>query len=390
MNDDFAPPAPQPGTSASHRRRRRARSDGTSPHSDAMVPRPPPSAPSAPALGREVRDSELFDTQARAARKKSKRKALGREVRDSELFSSELGGRAKCEIGREVRDNELFGSDLGRPRKAAKPVIGREIRDSELFGTAGNVGRPRRTENSGTARRREKREAEIVDGDKEEGGSTRPRKKRKRRDYRDTRALLESDGVSIKCRDAAELLGRYDALPWRVGRKHPESRRLGENKRLTELCMEQFRARVVAGRSKGLEELPDDFVFALIAHDSVKAEVLVSLEERHPSLAPVLEAGWARIAVGVQKLPEEVDSWRELYELKKQREMDRMEEARARVRQSYEESAMRNQRRVVSMPRGTEPPVRKRRRVRVDPSFIPPPSLLTRLRNEHRRDRRRR
>lgn len=376
MVDPFSPPPPRPpqslGSSSKHHRRRRSRRDDFSPPE---VPSSPPraaTARSSSSLGREIRDAELFGSESRRTRKKEKATGLGREVRDDELFSTELPAPMST-VGREVQDSKLFTTEI--------PAMGREVRDSELFGSINTEisQKVQKGSSSGTG----SLSCEIYEEPK---FARRP--KRRRIDYRDTRSALEKDGVTITCRNAKELLERYDAPPWRIGREHPETHRLDSDKRLTEMCLERLRSRVIIGKSKGLEELHEDFIFALISHDSVKPSVLISLEERHPTLAPVLEAGWARVA-GIEILPEDVNSWRELHEVKEQREIDRMEQVRGRLRQSYRESTNRGHRQVRQLT-GTQPQTPKKRRGRTDPSSIPPPSLLTKLRNEHRRNKRRR
>lgn len=342
-------------------------------------------------LGREVRDSELFSTsrdgRGRGGGSGGRSGSIGHEVRDSELFSA---SRRTTSVGREVRDSELFNTSaavtnrarsVSSSRAGAASRVGREVCDSELFQQSSRGGSSSRT--------RQRETASVSRPDSREGTESAqstpsaPKRARRIAPWEASRAALVQAGITVTYPTATESSVPYAPLPWRAGRDTAEASRLGGTKRLSELALELLRLRVRHKQIHDLSELPEDFVYALLASDGIDAATLLRVEQNNPQLAPVVEAAWARLCQ-VETLPTHFKSWRHMYEHGLSQERQALEDARLRVRASYERARTGpRQHREVFISDSARPPSRRRRET------SEPQSTLARLRDQHRRARRR-
>lgn len=331
---------------------------------------------SASPLGREVRDDELYAAPRSAS--------LGREVRDDELFAS----RRSASLGREVRDNELFGA-------AATASIGREVRDDELFGGPAQK-RPRLTSPQAPLLRSRPapRSASFPDA-RAVVSPKRPRSPAMPA-WERARAAALAAGAFTPARSLKETEARFDPPPWRIGAEtKAEERYLGGIMRLSEQCLTQLVTKVRSGAVRDLSELPDDFAYAILTHISMQdADTLVRIETDNPLLLEPIEAAWAHMCSSnydIDILPPDVASWRALFVRCTRLAADKLKEAAARLRERYAEVTPRFTRQVVALPRSIPPPTRRRRTSRdTDPAYLPPQTLVARLREEMRRRRTRR
>lgn len=161
--------------------------------------------------------------------------------------------------------------------------------------------------------------------------------------------------------------------------------------RLSTLAVNVARIYTAGGNAMDLSRLPDEFVYDVLCHNTVSPELLKRLEELNPSRVNVLEAVWARLCLSkyeVNELPEGVQWWRALYQLRVDQENGRLERATKRLRLRYNKALEDREKRHMGKTRAIRTEGRTRRASSASASGSL--SLLTRMRMEFRRDQRRR
>ncbi|PXF47195.1 hypothetical protein BWQ96_02970 [Gracilariopsis chorda] len=161
--------------------------------------------------------------------------------------------------------------------------------------------------------------------------------------------------------------------------------------RLSALAVNVARMYTAGGNAMDLSRLPDEFVYDILCHNTVSPELLKGLEELNPTRVNVLEAVWARLCLSKyeeDELPEGVQWWRALYQLRVDQEHGRLERATKRLRLGYNKAMEDREKRHMGKTKIIRTEGKKRRASSASTSGSL--SLLTRMRMEFRREQGRR
>ena len=164
--------------------------------------------------------------------------------------------------------------------------------------------------------------------------------------------------------------------------------------RLSTLALLSARFWASKGRFEDFSLIPDLYMYDLLSTTSISPTQLCHLERLNPKRVCVFEALWATHTMNTfdcHNLPKGVKWWRELYHRKTDEKNERFEQARARLRMSYQTEHIEKKAKHVETTVSLRVPETERKRRRNNTSRDSrSPSLLQKLRLEVRRDKRRR
>ena len=267
---------------------------------------------------------------------------VGREVENSELSGSHRASLPSVRPKREERGDELCGTAAASTRATSSHPAPRGVARREGLNTASSSSRTRAAASSSTSAPPAKR--------------TRPSPA-----WEAARAQLATTGVKIVVRSAAAAAQEFTS-------KSLQTNQLRDVPDLSPKSFIELLGRVCAGRQHNLLRFPPEVVYKVLAHKNVTPDVLTRLEATHPILAPPIEAAWARYCTAEAReypapdeLPAQFPSWRHFYEHTVAEKQRKLEKARTRIYQAYEESRAARAAVRVRVTTAAPPRIRRRR-----------------------------